>query len=390
MSEQAAVDFDAEKVIALARDKTGLDNFGSTPWREGLEVLLATYDRHVRDPGGRARCRDRVVNLLATRLRCERAFEQIPAIQDETIEAPIFVTGLPRSGTSALLNLLANAPENRGLLQWEMQLPDPWPGSAPGDEDPRYRPLADALEASRNKAFMKMHDGDADTPEECVLLHAYACSGVQLGFEIMLEPYGSWLKAQDLEPLYAYQRQLMKMLQWRNPGKQRWLLKAPAHMWGIDAIMKVFPDARFIWCHRNPLQVVPSINSMNQLVMAMYAGDCSHVDPHEMGRSVMDWYATSLERGLAERKKLPEHLFVDCSQQEFVDRPMALVERVYGAFDMPLSVESRSALEAHIDSNPKNKHGKHVYDLSAYGLDEAAIRQRFDFYYSDPRWPISD
>ena len=91
---------------------------------------------------------------------------------------------------------------------------------------------------------------------ECVLLHAFAFTGVQLGFEIMLEPYRSWLLEQDLEPMYAYQKKQMQMLNWRNPGTQ-WMLKAPAHMWGIDAILKVFPDARFIWCHRDPQKVVP-------------------------------------------------------------------------------------------------------------------------------------
>jgi hypothetical protein len=388
-TDQTEVSFDADELVTEAVAQTGFSDFGSLPYREGLEVLLETYDRHVADPAGRKRCRDRVVNLLATRLRCEDAFKQHPEIEQQEIVAPIFVTGLPRSGTSALINLLAAAPENRGLLQWEVQFPDLWPGSMPGDEDPRYQPLADALASISGEAFAKIHYVDADTPEECVLLHAFAFNGVQLGFEIMLEPYRSWVQAQDLEPMYTYQLRQLKMLNWRMPG-QRWMLKAPAHMWGIDAIMKVFPDARFIWCHRNPQQVVPSINSMNQAVMEMYAGDCGHIDPHDMGRKVMDWYATSLERGLEQRAKLPAELFVDCSQQEFVDHPMELAERVYRSFDLPISDESRAALQAHVDANPKGKHGRHEYDLAAYGLTADIIDERFDFYIRDGRWPLSD
>ncbi len=235
---------------------------------------------------------------LATRLKCENAFKTIPGIAEQEIKAPIFVTGLPRSGTSALLNLLVAAPENRGILQWEVQFPDIWPGSQPGQEDPRYPYLVKALEKNRDSEFAKIHFIDADTPEECVLLHAFGFHGVQLGFEIMLEPYRSWLLQQDLTPVYAYQKRQMQMLNWRNPGQQ-WMLKAPAHMWGIDAILKVFPDARFIWCHRDPQLVVPSINSMNKLVMGMYAGDYSHLDAGEIGRAVMEWYAMSLEKGLA-------------------------------------------------------------------------------------------
>jgi hypothetical protein len=383
------VSFSAEEMILEAVGRTGFDDFGDLPYREGLETLLATYDRHVKDPAGRQRCRERVVTLLATRLRCENAFRTIPEVAEQAIRAPIFVTGLPRSGTSALLNLLVKAPENRGVLQWEVHFPDPWPGSAPGDEDPRYRPLAEALERTRDSEFAKMHFVDADTPEECVLLHAFTLGGVHLGFEIMLEPYRSWLLAQDLRPLYAYQKKLLQLLNWRNPGQQ-WMLKAPAHMWGIDAIMEVFPDARFIWCHRNPRAVVPSINSMNRLVMQMYTGDCSDIDNAHMGRSVMEWYALSLEKGLASRSQLPEELFLDCSQQEFVERPMALVDRICNTFGLPLADASRSILQSHVDANPKGKHGRHEYDLASYGLTREMIDRRFAFYTSDRSWPISD
>ena len=388
MTDQA-VTFSADEVIAEAIEQTGFEDFGEPPFREGLEVLLETYDRNVRDPEGRERCRQRVVTQLATRLKCENAFQAIPEYAEQEITAPIFVTGLPRSGTSALLNLLVSAPENRGLLQWEVQFPDPWPDSKPGEEDPRYPYLAKALAASRDSDFAKIHYVDADTPEECVLLHAYAFTGVQLGFEIMLEPWRSWLLKQDLVPMYAYQKRQMQMLSWRSPGGQ-WMLKAPAHMWGIDAILEVFPDARFVWCHRDPQKVVPSINSMNKVVMGMYAGDYSHLDAGEIGRAVMDWYAMSLEQGLAMREKLPQEWFVDCSQAEFVVDPMGVVTKVYDAFGMRLSDSTRDALQSHVDNNPKGKHGKHEYNLAEYGLTSELIAERFAFYTGDDRWPISD
>ncbi|MFK7978085.1 MAG: sulfotransferase [Halioglobus sp.] len=384
-----AVTFVADELIAEAIEQTGFDDFGDLPYREGLEVLLETYDKHIADPAGRARCRERVGMQLATRLKCENAFKTIPEIADQKIEAPIFVTGLPRSGTSALLNLLVAAPENRGLLQWEVQFPDPWPGTKPGEEDIRYPYLVKALEKNRESDFAKIHYVDADTPEECVLLHAFAFGGVQLGFEIMLEPYRSWLLEQDLEPLYAYQKRQMQMINWRNPGQQ-WMLKAPAHMWAVDEIMKVFPGARFIWCHRDPQKVVPSINSMNKAVMGMYAQDMSHLDAGEIGRAVMEWYALSLEHGLKAREAHPQECFVDCSQADFVADPMAVVASVYDAFDLDLTQESRAALQAHIDANPKGKHGKHEYDLSEYGLTTEMIDERFAFYTSNERWPISD
>ena len=382
------VSFDADELIAEAVEQTGFDDFGEMPYREGLEALLQTYDRNVADPAGRKRCRDRVVYQLASRLKLENSFKTIDGWQEQEITAPVFVTGLPRSGTSALLNLLEAAPENRSPLQWEVQFPDVWPDSKPGDKDPRYDFLAEALEDSRDSEFAKIHFVDADTPEECVLLHSYALHGVQLGFEIMLEPYRSWLLGQDLEPLYRFQKKVMQLLNWRKPGQQ-WMLKAPAHMFGIDAILKVFPDARFVWCHRDPQKVVPSINSMNRVVLGMYMGDYSHLDMGEMGRSVMEWYALSLERGLAMREKLPPELFVDCSQQEFVDDPMGVVQKVYDSFGLELAADSRAALQAHVDANPKGKHGRHEYNLDEYGLTRELIDARFTFYTSDERWPIS-
>ena len=382
------VTFVADELIGEAIEQTGYDDFGDLPYREGLEILLTTYDRHVADPKGRQRCRDRVLSQLATRLKLENAFNTIDGWQDQEITAPVFVTGLPRSGTSALLNLLEAAPENRGLLQWEAQFPDPWPGSKPGDKDPRYDFLAKALEELWDSEFSKIHFIDADTPEECVLLHAFAFHGVQLGFEIVLEPYHSWLLSQDLEPLYRFQKKVMQLLNWRSPGRQ-WMLKAPAHMFGIDAILDVFPDARFVWCHRDPQKVVPSINSMNKVVQGMYMGDYSHLDMGEIGRNVMEWYALSLEKGLAMRCTLPPALFLDCSQQQFVDDPMGVIERVYSTFDMTLSADSRAVLQAHVNANPKGKHGSHVYTLEEFGLTREMIEERFSFYTGDGRWPIS-
>ena len=381
--------FHPEAIIEQAMESTELNDFGDFPVRPGLEALCETYDRHVKDPQGRAKCRDRLVNLLSVRLRLERAFKSIPEIAEQEITAPLFVTGLPRSGTSALINLLAQAPETRGLLQWEVQFPDPWPGLQPGQEDPRYGYLVKALEEHQDEAFKKIHFVTADTPEECCMIHAYALHGVQLGFEIMLEPYRSWLLSQDLESLYRYEKKQLQLLNWRHPG-QRWVLKAPAHMWAVDTIQTVFPDASFVWCHREPVAVTASINSMNREVMRMYAGDSSHIPAGDVGRAVMEWYALSLERGLTARAHSPAERFVDCSQTQIAQSPMQVVETIYERFGWSLTDAALESFHAYIAANPKGKHGRHEYDLSSFGLTAAEVRARFAFYTDNPAWPISD
>ena len=383
------IQFNPDALVKDAVEATGFDDFGDLPYREGLQALCDTYDRHVVDPKMRQKCYDRLLNLLSVRLRCEDAFKRIPAVADQAIVSPVFVTGLPRSGTSALINLLAQAPENRGLLQWEVQFPDPWPDTEPGQEDPRYPYLVKALKENQDPEFQKIHYVDADTPEECVLIHAYTLGGVQMGFEIMLEPYRGWLLAQDLAPMYAYEKRQLQMLNWRNPG-ERWVLKAPAHMWAIDDILGVFPDARFVQCHRDPVAVVASINSMNRQVMRMYVGDCSHLDQAEIGRAVMEWYAMSLERALESRAKLPPELFVDCSQVEISTDPLSVVRRIYERFGFDFTDAARDAIQGYVDANPKGKHGRHEYDLAQYGLSGEEVRERFAFYLEGDRYPVSD
>ncbi|AMO55945.1 hypothetical protein GZ77_07430 [Endozoicomonas montiporae] len=229
LAEKTVVTLNADDVIARAIKNTGFKDFGTEPFREGLDALVKTYDNLIKDPAGRKECRNRVIRLLETRLRWEQSYRQIPDIGKQDIKAPVFVTGLPRSGTSALLNLLAAAPENRAPLQWEIQFPYVFPSSQPGDEDPRYPFLVQALASEEFKDFQKIHYIDADTPEECVMLHAFAFDGAQLGFEGLFEPYGSWFKSRNLESLYRHEKKQLQMLNWRNPGKQ-WLLKAPSHM----------------------------------------------------------------------------------------------------------------------------------------------------------------
>ena len=245
--------FDDAALLDEARAANGLDDFGGDDFREGLRVLCETYDRNPYNEKGRRRNRRRLLQLLGTRLKVQAALTSHPEIKQRPVPTPMLLTGLPRSGTSALFNLLAADPSARPLLLWETQFPDPIEGLGPDDPDPRR----EAIEAyyakgrEKNPDFTKIHYTSADTPEECVLLHAYALNGVQMGTEVMLEPYASWYREQDLRPMYAYYADLLRLLDWQRPG-QRWLLKAPAHMWAIDALIETFPDVSIVWSHRDP------------------------------------------------------------------------------------------------------------------------------------------
>lgn len=368
------ITFDIDELLAESSAAAGgLTDFGSEELRPGLKAVMDTYDQAFNERG-RKRNRRRLIMLLATRLRIEAALAKHPEILERPVRAPVVLTGLPRSGTSALFNLLATDPAARPLRLWETQFPDPAEGLSPTDRDPRR----DAVEAyqrrmhEKNPEFSKIHYASADTPEECVLIHAYAMHGVHIGIEVMLEPYASWYRDQPLDAMYAYYKKLLQLLDWQRPG-DRWLLKAPAHMWGIDALVRTFPDVCIVWSHRDPLACTASICSMTESLMEGQVD----IDPHVLGPIVMDFYATSLERGLAARDQLDASRFVDVSHDEFVEEPLRVAERIYAHFGLPFSEEVRRPLEAHVSANPRGKHGEHEYSLAQYGLDPDEVKKRF-------------
>ncbi len=369
--------FVPDELLAEARASAKLSDFGGDDFMAGLRALCRTYELPAWSEKGRARNRKRLVGLLATRLKVQAAFAAHPEILARPVKQPVFLTGLPRSGTSALFSLLGADPAARPLRLWETQCPDPLP-LPPGTPDPR-RAAIDAYYAQgreKRPEWTKIHFTSADTPEECVLLHAYAMHGVQMGVEIFLEPYASWVQgeAADLRGLYAHQKRMLQLLDWQRPG-ERWLLKAPAHLWGLDALVATFPDAAVVWNHRDPVACIASACSMTQALMATL-----DFPAERLGPAVLEFYARSLDRGLAVREKLGPARFFDVPYAEFTADPLGCAERIYAHFALPLPPASREALRAFAAENPEGKHGKHDYALAQYGLDEERVRARFAGY----------
>lgn len=369
-----------DELLAEARERAGLENFGDPRFREGLEMLLASMDDYIKDDHYRTRHRETVLGRLVTRLKIQEAFDRHPEILEQEINKPMFVTGLPRSGTSALFNLLNSDPAARGLLLWEIHNPEPLEGLPSMEEDPRFKAMKQHMDATRDPEMDKIHYTAADTPEECCMLQLYSFDGVATGWEYLLEPYHSWFKNHGLAYMYEEHRNHLKLLQWQRPGT-RWLLKAPAHMWAVDEIVRVFPDACLVWGHREPVGVTASICSMtDKMVWGWNFGGASDEELKVLGPRVMDWYATSLERGLAARENIDAQRVLDYTFKEFIDDPKGVVERIYSHFDLPMPEATRRAIGAHIANNVKGKHGKHEYNLEHYGMTEGQVRERYRFY----------
>lgn len=372
------INFDIEGVLEDARQKTGLSDFGDDNFMEGLGVLLETYDSNGYTERGRKRSRRRVVDLLAARLRIENAFRLHPEIRDEKISQPLFLTGLPRTGTSALLNLLAADPAARPLYMWEGFNPEPIEGLAKGAPDPRYEGMKAFEEDQKknNPEFAKIHSTSVDTPEECIHLLNHTFCDVQFGVEPLMEPYGSWFQQQDLHKSYAYYADLLRMLQWQRPG-ERWVLKTPGHLWALDILVELFPDCGIIITHRNPLESVASYCSMmaNMMVHREY-------ELTTLGPVVLEYLARKLERGLNLRGQLDEARFLDIQFTDFIDDAVATAEQIYAHFKLPFNDSIARQLRDYDKAHPMNKHGKHEYSLAQYGLSEQQVLDRFAFYLS--------
>jgi hypothetical protein len=370
--------FRVDALLGAAEQATGLSDFGDPDFREGLKVLLETYEKTADfNEKGRKRTWRRLVQLLSTRLRVQAAFARHPEIREREIRRPVYLTGLPRTGTSALFNLLGADPAARPLLLWEGVFPDPLEDLPEGEPDPRYLAIKQQYDRMREKNpdFTKMHFASADTPEECVLLQAHAFCDVQMGIEVMMEPYASWFQEQDLHAPYAYYQDLLKLLDWQRPG-ERWLLKSPAHLWAIDVLIELFPDACLIFTHRNPLEAIASACSLTDALMAARENH----DPKRLGPLVLEYYARSLERGLAARDAGDPARFFDVDYRGFLADPFAAAKGIYDHFALPMPDNVEQALQAHVAAHPQGRHGRHEYSLEEFGLDADRVRTRLAAY----------
>ena len=373
------VDLSEEGLLTLASQRTGLSDFGEGDgFREGLRALLTMYTTTARlTPQGRKATQRRLVELLANRTLVAQAFREHPEVRERPVRSPMYLTGLPRTGTSALFNALGADPSSRPLLYWEGKHPDPLRAPSPGAEDPRLVALREAIARAqqKNPEFTKIHEVHADAPEECIQLLAHTLGGVQMGIEPLISPYREWFERQDLRAPYAYYADLLRLVDWQRPGK-RWLLKSPAHLWALDVLATMFPDACIVQTHRDPIPVVASYCSM---MLAMMRGR-EGVDPLELGPTVLEYLARSAERGMAARDRSDPARFVDVRYKEFVKDPLGTVAKIYDAFRLELTPAAEKAMRAHIESHPQNKHGTHDYSLEQFGLTAEMVKKRLAAY----------
>ena len=372
---------DEETLLHLARKQAGLDDFGPETFRAGLHQLLASLARdHRLTAVGRLFSRGQILGLLTNRLRLIDHRQRHPELADEGIQRPLFVLGLPRTGTSILHGLLAQDPAHRSPLAWEVAASCPPPEAATYDTDPRIGRTDRQLNQLRKLApgFDAIHPMAARLPQECVAILAHEFQSIQLTTMYNVPSYLAWLEQQDLRPAYCFHRQFLQHLQSRRPGG-RWVLKTPAHLMAIDALLGVYPDAMIVQTHRDPVEVMASVSSLHY---TLQSATSDAIDPHATGRQQLELWSRALRRGMEarERQARQAEQFFDLHYPDLLADPLACVRRTYEHFDLELTGEATKHMEQFLANHSQHKHGVHRYAPETFGIDPVRDARHFQDY----------
>lgn len=370
---------DPEDLRRAAIRATGLTDFGEPSFREGLERLTACLEDEARlTTIGRIAARTRLVALLETRLRLVDHRRVNPQVALERIDRPIFVLGLPRTGTTVLYGLLAADDRMRSPVSWEVARPFPPPRAEDRDTDRRIAAADKEFDQFRKVApgIDRIHPLGARLPQECLALQAPEFASYEFPTTFPVPSYWSWLREQDLRKAYEFQHKFLQHLQ-SGYGGDHWILKTPAHLMWLDTLLAVFPDALIVHTHRNPATVLASVSS---LMYALRSSVSDHVDPHEVGREQLDTWTWGLRRTLQAREHLPADRVVDVHFQDTVNDPVGTVTRIYEHFGLDMTPAVAAGVRAYLRDNPRAKHGVHHYDLADFGITEDEAEDAFGFY----------
>lgn len=379
--QQAAQVLPLDTFLANARQETGLSDFGSDDFIEPLEILLkALNSEALLSEIGKFQVEMSIARGLSNRLKIENYIAQNPEVLDQQIKHPIFISGLPRTGTTALHHILNADPANHTLRLWEGNDPIPPPEDATYHSDPRIEQSKQSVALTEQfmPGFFKTHLMDAEAPDECHLLFAQNFMSVQYSAQFHIPSYANWLYAQDLTDSYAYHKRQLQVLQHKKSG--RWVLKTPFHQLGLPALLRNYPDAIIVQSHRAPLKIIGSGCSFSKLVRSN--GSLVN-DPLTIGRDWMDMlqiYSRSFEDNRLILEPRHPGQFIDIDHDTFVANPWPELERIYAAADSAIDTVGRQAMQQWFDDNPQGKHGKHQYDIADYGIEQSEIDDLFGDY----------
>jgi hypothetical protein len=364
---------------ASASRRTGLTDFGADDYTDGLAVLLDSYAAEAGlGPAGAKATRSFLRGILIARLLAAAGWSQHPQHTGVEIERPVFITGLPRSGTTALHRLLTADPGSQGLEVWLAQLPQPRPPRDSWADNPVFAQIQAGFSRHHEEhpEFMGVHYMAADQVEECWQLLQQSMRSVSFETLAYVPGYSAWLQGQDWTGAYRRHRRNLQLIGLPDAGR-RWVLKNPSHLFALDALLAVYPDALVIQTHRSPRTAIASACS---LAAHASAGWSATFTGAVIGRTQLDLWARGLARFTAERARHDQARFYDVDYDDLVADPFGTVEAIYRHFGLPLDGAAADAMRALATSARAGGDAAHRYTLAEFGLAGEEVDERFVTY----------
>lgn len=375
---------DPDDLMQHAAAATGLSDFGGDYFREPLQRLSDSLREDAHLTGlGRIVVREDILRLLRHRLQLIDIFKRHPEIADEEITAPLFILGMPRTGTTSTHELMALDPQFRVPRSWEVAYPFPPPETATYKTDARIAKVEKELSQVDRilPDFKYMHPMGAELPQECVALFSHDFVSMIFDVQFRVKHYQQWLIQEDMTEVFKNHRRWLQLLQWKCPGNT-WVLKSPQYLWNVEDMLREYPDARVVQTHRDPIKVAVSVGNLTATLRCMSS---NQVDVAECTQHYADLLDYGTQKTLAARESgllAPERV-LDVQFAEFRRDPVAAVRGIYDYFDFVLTDETAQRMQQFLDSGKESeRHGRHRYDVTASGLDLERERQRFAQYQS--------
>ncbi len=367
-----------DDILAEVRRRTELTDWGDPGFLKVLEAQIRSFNQDA-DPspfshrGYKRNCAYKIVQ----RMQIVDLWKRHPEILQQPLVRPIFVVGMPRTGTTLLHRLLSQDPKNRPLLHWEQQTPAPPPEPESYTTDERIGWAKRALDNLLKIApqLGTIHPMEATQPEECNGLFESTFTNMAIVGLHRMPSFVDWLMTWDMTETYTFYKGELQMLNWKMPPS-RWCLKCPSHLYFLDALLNVFPDASILWNHRNPQKTLASASSLVSIFRKMTTGK----DAQSIGKEVADGLERSVMRAMEVRQTADPKRFFDVSFKRLVTEPIALVRDIYDYFGYEWSSEVENAMNDWLAENKRHKHGVHQYALEDFGLDAQWLDRKFAPY----------